>query len=38
MSDTVQPDLAFIRIRSGRTPEVLTYQAVPRTQLADRLA
>jgi len=38
MSDTTQPDLAFIRIRSHRAPDVQTYQAVPRSQLADRLA
>jgi len=38
MSDTTQPDLAFIRIRSHHSPDVLTYQAIPRTQLAGRLA
>jgi hypothetical protein len=38
MSDTTQPDLVFIRIQSHRSPEVLTYQAIPWTQLADRLA
>ncbi|MGH3223055.1 MAG: hypothetical protein ACRDPY_30930 [Streptosporangiaceae bacterium] len=37
MSDTTQPELVFIRIRSRRAPDVLTYQAVPRTQLDDRL-